>query len=359
MIDRKLFNYSIGYLKNVISSNLYECFGINISKPAVISILLTWKCNSRCLMCDYWKRTEHHEMSKQHWLKFLTELKKWHKNAHVQFSGGEPLVKKNSIELFEHCSGIGLSYGITTNLTIAPHGGMKRLVSANPFNINVSLDGIKAETHDYSRGVKGTFTKVMKNLESLLEEMSGQNKQIRVIIKPTVFNINLDELEGLVEFAKNKGLVGVNFQPIFKWSKTLSENLWVTDIDKVEKVAVNLVKMKKRGYPVLTSEKDLLSWGSYFRGETKKRQNRGKCIVGIRNFDVLPNGDVFLCRTIKGVIGNLNVDNPSAIWHSDSADHERNRILQCKKLCLTSCQTKRTIKELVWTFLKMSQSKLK
>jgi len=357
MIDRKLFNYSFGYLKNSIFGNLYLGFGINICKPATISALLTWRCNARCLMCDYWRQKNYNEMSTRDWTRFLTELKRWHKNAHVQFSGGEPFVRKDVMEIFEHCAEIDLSYGITTNLAIMPYGGVERLVGANPFNINVSLDGIKAKTHDYGRGVQGFFTKVMNNIDTILHEISKQNKKIMIIIKTTVSNINIDQLEDIVKFVKNKGLVGVNFQPIFKWPNTLSEELWVTDFEKIEKISSKLVDMKRSGFPILSPERDILNWKSHFKEETTEEHSRGRCMVGIKNFDISPNGDVLLCRGINSKIGNLTVNKPSEIWHSKIAGNERDRILRCRRLCLATCMTKRSIKELFLTFLKMVKTR--
>jgi radical SAM protein with 4Fe4S-binding SPASM domain len=307
-------------------------------------------------MCDYWSRKKENEMSKEEWLSCLKEMKKWHRNAHVQFSGGEPLIRKDAIEIFEYCDRINLSYGVTTNLSALPGNLPERLVKAQPFNINVSLDGIEPDTHDYSRGIKGTFTKVMNNIDNILGEMRKQNRQLRVIIKTTVMKKNVDQLEGIVRFVKEKGLTGVNFQPIFKWSGTSSEEMWVTDLDQIREVSNKLVDMKKKGFPILSSERDLLSWEGYFKDELLTENKRGKCVVGIKNYDILPDGDVYLCRTINSMIGNLTESKPSEIWNSRAAKHERDRIIKCRKLCLATCQTQRKMKDLLAAFIRMSQS---
>lgn len=356
MVDRKLFNYSIGYLKNALLTELYLKSGINYCKPATISVLLTRKCNLKCLMCDYWSRKKEIEMSTEHWISCLTEMKKWHRNAHLQFSGGEPLVRKDAIDIFEYCNNINLSYGVTTNLSVLPGNSPERLVKAHPFNINVSLDGIDENTHDFSRGVKGTFTKVMNNLDNILREMTKQKKKLRIIVKATVMKKNVDQLEEMVRFVKEKGLTGVNFQPIFKWSGTLSEEMWVTDFDQIREVSNKLVDMKRKGFPILSSERDLLSWESYFKDEVQTKSKRGKCVVGIKNYDIMPDGDVYLCRTINSKIGNLTVSRPSEIWNSRAAKHERDRILKCRKLCLATCQTKRKMTDLFSAFMRMSRS---
>jgi radical SAM protein with 4Fe4S-binding SPASM domain len=307
-------------------------------------------------MCDYWGRKKEKEMSKEEWISCLKEMKKWHKSAHVQFSGGEPFVRKDAIEIFEYCNSINLSYGITTNFTILPGDMAERLVRAHPFNINISLDGMNPETHDNSRGVKGTFVKVINNIDKILKEMSEQNKKLRLIIKTTVMKSNLDQLEDIVQFAREKGLAGVNFQPIFKWPGTESGEMWITDLDRLREISHKLVDMKKKGFPILSPERDLLSWESHFRDELVQEQERGKCVVGIKNYDILPDGDVYLCRTLNSKIGNLTESKPSEIWNSKAAEHERERILKCKKLCLATCQTKRKLKDLVSAFIRMSRS---
>jgi len=307
-------------------------------------------------MCDYWSRKIEAEMSNEDWISWLRELKEWHKNAHVQFSGGEPFVRKDAIEIFEYCNSINLSYGVTTNFTVLSGDMAKRLVHAHPFNINISLDGINPETHDNCRGVKGTFVKVMSNIDKILNEMSEQNKKLRIIIKTTVMKTNINQLEDIVRFVKEKGLAGINFQPIFKWPGTASEEMWITDLNQIKEVSHKLVDMKKKGFPILSSERDLLSWESHFKDELVQEQERGKCVVGIKNYDVLPDGDVYLCRTINSKIGNLTESKPSEIWNSKAAEHERDRILKCNKLCLATCQTKRSMKDLVSAFIRMSRS---
>ncbi|MBI5739891.1 MAG: radical SAM protein [Nitrospirae bacterium] len=358
MVDSKLINYSVGYLKNVISSNLYLGTGINLCRPATIPTMLTYKCNAKCLMCNHWRRKDHSEMTTVEWTRWLSQLKKWHRHAHVQFSGGEPFIRKDVVGIFEHCASIGLSYGITTNLGLTPHGGMQKFVGASPFNVNISLDGIKPETHDYSRGTRGLFVKVMENLESMLYEMKRQNKKIRIILKPTVLNVNIDELEGIVKFAKDKKLEGVNFQPLFKFGGSQWEDFWIRDIEKVEKVSRRLLDMKKEGYPVLSAESDIAGWKDYFKGATTDEVPRGRCLVGVRNFHVHPEGDVYLCPNINIWAGNLTKNSPEEIWHSDDAEKGRDIILKCKRLCLTTCQTKRSMKELYSAFRKMSKKKI-
>jgi len=300
-------------------------------------------------MCNFWKREKVDEIKLLEWKKFLDEMKKWNKNAHIQFSGGEPFVKRYAIDVFEHCSKIKLSYGITTNLTLFPLGGVERVVNADPFNVNVSLDGMSSETHDYCRGVHGSFVNVVNNMDLLVNEISKQKKNIRVIIKTIIMNQNLDELEDMVHYAKEKS-VAINFQPIYTCPDTSSEEFWVTDIKKVEEVSKVLISMRNSGYPILTPERDLKVLSNYFKEEITLKQHYGKCNVGIKNFDILPNGDVFLCRTIKSKIGNIVNEKPSNIWNSDLSKKERTRIENCKKICLSACQTRRTLKDLFIAF---------
>lgn len=357
MIDNKLINYSVGYLNNMVFSKIYLNSGINFCKPATIPTMLTYKCNAKCLMCNHWRRKDHSEMTTDEWIRWLSQLKKWHKHAHVQFSGGEPFIRKDAVQIFQHSASIGLSYGITTNFGLMPYGGIQKLVNASPFNINISLDGSKPETHDYSRGTTGLFVKVMDNIENMLHEMKRQNKKIRIILKPTVMNMNLDELEGIVRFAKEKGLEGVNFQPLFKFGGSQWQDFWIKDLEKIERISNHLLEMKRNGYPILSSESDISGWKEYFRGATTDEIPRGKCLVGVRNFHVHPEGDVFLCPNINVWAGNLTKKSPSEIWHSDEAKKGREIILKCKRLCLTTCQTKRSMKELCSAFIKIANKK--
>ena len=74
----------------------------------------------------------------------------------VLFSGGEPLMRTDLIELVQHARSAGLRAVISTNGTLIDQRVADHLAQVNVDYVGVSLDGL-AQTHDAFRGKDGAF----------------------------------------------------------------------------------------------------------------------------------------------------------------------------------------------------------
>ncbi|MEQ8192459.1 MAG: SynChlorMet cassette radical SAM/SPASM protein ScmF, partial [Candidatus Eremiobacterota bacterium] len=83
---------------------------------------------------------------------------------------------------------------------------MARLIKKckNPF-ISVSIDGIDRETHEWVRGIKGSFDRAIEGIRNLVR--AGFSPQIIM----TVMKKNKDQLESLVRLAESLGAGSVKF----------------------------------------------------------------------------------------------------------------------------------------------------
>lgn len=123
----------------------YDGFVINESNmPSALELQLTNRCNLECLMCVV---TKDHQSSIdiQQVRKNIRDIIPFLKNA--SFSGGEPFliaeyfdIWKDFIELNPSCR-----ISVNTNGTIL-NNQVKFFLQNLPFNISVSIDGIKPET---------------------------------------------------------------------------------------------------------------------------------------------------------------------------------------------------------------------
>src|SRR5271157_3267365 len=78
-------------------------------RPTSIAILLTERCNARCLHCDIWKnRGKESTPSVDHWKATIRDLRRWLGPVHVVFTGGEALLMPFAPELVSYASSLGL-----------------------------------------------------------------------------------------------------------------------------------------------------------------------------------------------------------------------------------------------------------
>ncbi|MFK5914511.1 MAG: GTP 3',8-cyclase MoaA [Woeseiaceae bacterium] len=115
----------------------------------------------------------------------------------IRITGGEPLVRKNIIWLFNQLGALDSIH----DLTLTTNGSQLSkyatdLKSAGVSRINISLDSLKADRfHDITR--TGNLQQVLKGIDSAIEAGFDKIKLNAVIMK----NHNHDEIIDLVDFA--------------------------------------------------------------------------------------------------------------------------------------------------------------
>ena len=138
--------------------------------------------------------------------------------------------------------------------------------------VYVSLDGLE-KTHDAIRGVSGSFRKALRGI-------SAAKEKVAVTINTTVMSENIDEIESMVELAKELGT---------KISVAVAHEYCNADASspatgKIPRIAHRLMEMKREGYPVVNST-------GYFKVMAKEKKWQCKPWAMI-NID--PNGNVVL-----------------------------------------------------------------
>jgi len=118
--------------------------------PLVANYYVTYKCNARCHFCDIWALTPPPESNLQTIATNLRDLKRLGVR-YVDFTGGEPLLHPEIVEIYREAKRLGLMTSMTTNTILYPRKAeaMRGLIDF----LNFSLDGPDAQSHNQSRGV--------------------------------------------------------------------------------------------------------------------------------------------------------------------------------------------------------------
>jgi 12,18-didecarboxysiroheme deacetylase len=103
------------------------------------------------------------------------------------FSGGEPLVRRDLVELAHHAVGKGMRAVISTNGTLITQAKAKELKSVGLSYVGISLDGGE-EVHDRFRGVPGAYKKALEGVENC------QAEGLKVGLRFTVNKRNVAEV---------------------------------------------------------------------------------------------------------------------------------------------------------------------
>jgi MoaA/NifB/PqqE/SkfB family radical SAM enzyme len=336
---------AVAHLTNAAAEELYLRAGVDLTRPVAVYGIVNERCNYKCQYCEYWRMKEYaEEMTVDDWRRALDGLRDFLGRFHVEFSGGEPFIKRGFLDIVEHCASRGIDWGVTTNgSTLQADRVVRRVVSAGPLNINVSIDSHEPEVHDLARGVPGSHRRLVAGIEALMKERARAGTAFPIILKAVVHSLNFRKLDETVRWAKALGVTAVNFQPLDVWTPETKESLWIGPElqPELEDMVRCLLAQKRAGEPILNSETVLENWCAHFRGE-KAPPEAMPCRVGMRNFFIRPEGSVQLCWSFPS-IGNVRHASPEAIWRGEEARRRRAETVACDKLCLFTCLSQKTI----------------
>ena len=328
---------------------VYLATGVDMTQPQAIGVVLTERCNYRCLSCACWRRPDYpEELSLEQWTAALSSLRDFIGNYTVDFGGGEPFVFKPFLSLVDWCHAAGLRWTLTTNGSSLSGKTARRVAEAHPLAINISVDGATPAVHDRSRGVNGSLATISRGIATLRAARDRAGASFPIRIKPTVHRLNFREMPALVRWAQEVGASSVDFSPVSHWTPEVATELWLRPADEeaLDDIVRTLLAMKRAGAPIETENARMLAWAAHFRGEAAATSAFRHCRVGLRDYCILPNGDVRSCWFYP-VLGNVTKASAREIWRGPSAQALRREMTHCPSYgdpkCATSCLAHRSV----------------
>lgn len=128
---------------------------------------ITNECNYGCKYCIFastGKKPEG-ELTTKEVFKVIEELVK-EGFSHVKFTGGEPFLRNDMIDILKYASHCGLHYDISTNASKITEPIAQQLKLLNIPFVHVSLDGADSQSHEAVRGKK-SFIPTMEGIQLL------------------------------------------------------------------------------------------------------------------------------------------------------------------------------------------------
>lgn len=154
------------------------------------------------------------------------------------FSGGEPLVRKDLVELASYATSKGMRAVISTNGTLITKEKARELKNVGLSYVGISLDGGE-EIHDKFRKVPGSFKKALQGVENCMAE------GLKVGLRFTINKRNHGEVPTLFKIVREMDVPRICFYHLV-YSGRGSE-LIKEDLDHAEtRAVVNLIMDETR-----------------------------------------------------------------------------------------------------------------
>ncbi|MHC4156411.1 MAG: radical SAM protein, partial [Planctomycetota bacterium] len=135
---------------------------------------ITRACNLKCVHCynDSGSSRADDELSTKEAKEVLQDLASFGVPS-VLFSGGEPMLRKDLLELMDYARQLGLRTVISTNGTLITEDAAQSIQRVGVSYVGISLDGV-GPVNDRFRGVKGAFDKAVQGIRNC------QNAGVRI-----------------------------------------------------------------------------------------------------------------------------------------------------------------------------------
>ncbi len=253
-----------------------------MKKPWAISIEVTHNCTANCKHCDKGEKIPNEKQAT------AEEYKKIYSKIRplvVQISGGEPLLRKDILDIIRIFKNPGhLPYIVfVTNASLLTEEKYDQLKEAGVDQFSISLD-FPDERHDKNRNVPGLF----QHLSDLIPKLTAKgNNDITIITAVTQENYPhlLDDLTIAGKWGAKYNL------SMYTASRTGNRDLLISakeDLIAFRKIIDQIIERKRNGACIFSSEAVLNRYYDFFaNGRSTK-----KCKAGIRSLVVNPDGSL-------------------------------------------------------------------
>lgn len=332
MLAGQLARHGFARVERSLRERIFRHAGLDLTRPAFVQCVLTERCNYKCQYCSHWRMERYpDEMSLAEWQRAIGSLKSLANPLVIDFTGGEPTIYPQFLEVVEFCRSQRVDWIITTNgSTLARSRFVQRIVAAEPLKIDVSVDSSSGDVHDDARGVPGSLARIEQGLRMLISERDRTGRKFAVRIKVTVHRLNAGKLAPIVEWSESVGATSVDFNPVKGlWRPEQVERLAIreaSDLDTLQRDVQELIRLKGEGRAIETSAESLLGMLAHFSGAVEF--GAAPCRDPVRNFIVNPNGDVRGCGCLPS-IGNVREQPAELIWKGKAARRARLKSLGC------------------------------
>lgn len=292
------------------------------------SVIVTYRCNAKCKMCEIWKYPSKpsEEIEPKYFENFPEGLR-------INITGGEPMVREDIEEFFRILYPKSYLLELSTNGYFTDR--IVRLAEKYPnILIRVSVEGLPA-LNDKQRGIQNGFDHALRTILEL-KKTKCKNIGFSIVISPNTVQdlISLYELCCYLDIELGNSTIH-NSWYFHKMDNVISDKeSWKIEEEFIKK----LLRSPRRS--MKGKIKDYLR--AYFNLSILKRLRgdpsgyRPPCGAGTDFFFIDPYGNVTPCNGSEEewIIGNIKEDSVQNILNSERA---KNILLNKVKPCQLEC----------------------
>ena len=167
---------------------------------------LTNRCNMNCIYCHFEgeeRGEKREEISAEIIIETARVASAYFNIRRVKFSGGEPLMRNDLVDIIHGMSEFEDDISVTTNGTFLKKYA-RELADSGLDRVNVSLDSLKEERYDFITSSRDLLPQVIDGIYSAIDAGLTPIKLNMVLLK----GINEDEIDSMISFVQECNIRG-------------------------------------------------------------------------------------------------------------------------------------------------------
>ena len=248
------------------------------------------------------------------------------------FSGGEPLLRPDILELVAYAPKLGLRPVFGTNGTLITLDMAHKLKAAGAMGMGISLDSMDAKKHNEFRKFPNAWEGAVQGMKNCRE--AGLPFQIHT----TVMDWNSHELEAMTDFAVELGAVAHHFFFLVPTGRAKTIEAESLRAEQYEAVLTRIMKKQQEVDIELkpTCAPQFMRIAAQMGVKTRFRRG---CLAGTAYCIISPRGKVQPCAYLNMELGDVRETPFDEIWKNSEVLNTL-RTLEYKGGC-GSCEFKR------------------
>lgn len=295
---------------SIISKNFIQSKLKIRTKPKVLQLPITGKCNSRCVTCNVWKNKAPVDIDPDD-LKNILKQEYFNEVMTVGLNGGEPTLHRGfkdvldavlilpKIRVVHLISNAMLSARL---LDMLEYSKLQCSQKGVVFNYTISIDGVN-QVHNIVRGIPTAFQKTMTSLESILKDQKKYCDNIYIGCTISKYNVYyLAEVD--IYFTRYNIPISYHLAVPNKRIGTFNEADYSVLSDPRAKLMAEEFFLGR--YPVETNKVlKLRYFMNYFYLKNGGKNRLATCAYLHRDVTIDEHLNTYLCATASDKIGNL------------------------------------------------------
>jgi radical SAM/SPASM domain protein of ACGX system len=317
---------------------LFQRAGIVMGKYFAFQWHITDSCDQRCEHCYIFAEDKNIPLAEMSWENMRCVLDNCLEMCgqlcrvpYFYITGGDPILHKDFWRLLELLKSREIAFSIMGNPFHLTDEVCQRLKACGCERYQLSIDGMR-DTHDWFR-MPGSF-------DATVDKIATINKSgIRSAVMTTVSKTNADEMPEIIDLAVERGANVFAFARYCPAGLDKGSHMEPDEYRKLLDVcwgkfeqykdSGTVFNLKDHLWTLYLHEKGLFSIPDGLDGDVIY----DGCNCGINHLTILPNGDIYACRRMDSVVGNVFADRLADVFLMDRMDKYRDfdKFEKCSK----------------------------